>query len=53
MSIVSSIVTLETQKNPGIVPSRILASKAFLGPYILLAKLEYNPEGKQGKSYGN
>ena len=36
MSIVSSIVTLETQKNPGIVASRILAIKAFLGPYILL-----------------
>src|SRR3990170_7632511 len=37
INIVSSMVTLETQKKPGITPSRTLETNAILGPYVRLA----------------
>jgi hypothetical protein len=33
MSVVSSMLSLESEKNPGIEPSRILEISAFLDPY--------------------
>lgn len=37
INMVSSIATLEIQKKPGIVPSRMLAVNAVFGPYVRLA----------------
>jgi hypothetical protein len=36
-SMVSIIATRESQKNPGINPSKMLATNAIFDPYILLA----------------
>jgi hypothetical protein len=35
-SMISIIATRESQKNPGINPSKMLASNPIFGPYILL-----------------